>query len=242
MTAPSWMLLEREDPAWALPADLAARDARGAADVGWADQMRPFIEAFTEPGDVVLDPFAGLGTTLVAAASMGREAWGVELDPARTPLAEERLARLCLGARLHVGDAAALPVQDASVDLVLTNVPYFEAGDGDTAQLYAAPTVAAYRQRLRPVVAEMARVLRPGGVAVCMVQNVTRGGVLVPLASAWTEALAERLTLREERILLYRRAREASGDDPFATDRSHEHALIAQRPLAPEAGPASARR
>src|SRR5579884_815695 len=36
--------------------------------------IRPFIEAFTEPGDVVLDPFAGSGMTGVAAAMSGRRA------------------------------------------------------------------------------------------------------------------------------------------------------------------------
>lgn len=34
----------------------------------------PFIEAFTEPGDVVLDPFAGSGMTGVAALALGRRA------------------------------------------------------------------------------------------------------------------------------------------------------------------------
>jgi len=34
----------------------------------------PFITAFTRPGDVVLDPFAGSGMTGVAAAALGRRA------------------------------------------------------------------------------------------------------------------------------------------------------------------------
>ena len=42
---------------------------------------RWFIELFTDPGDVVLDPFAGSGTTLAAAIALGRHAQGVELDP-----------------------------------------------------------------------------------------------------------------------------------------------------------------
>ena len=33
--------------------------------------IEPFIEAFTKPGDVVLDPFAGSGMTGVAAAAVG---------------------------------------------------------------------------------------------------------------------------------------------------------------------------
>ena len=34
----------------------------------------PFIEAYTQPGDVVVDPFAGSGMTGVAAAALGRRA------------------------------------------------------------------------------------------------------------------------------------------------------------------------
>jgi DNA modification methylase len=42
----------------------------------------------------VLDPFAGTGTTLVAAATAGRNAIGVEIDPAYARIAKERLATI----------------------------------------------------------------------------------------------------------------------------------------------------
>jgi DNA modification methylase len=42
---------------------------------------RLFIEALTEPGETVLDPMAGSGTTLVEAALLGRRGLGVDLDP-----------------------------------------------------------------------------------------------------------------------------------------------------------------
>ena len=38
-----------------------------------------FIALFTDPGDTVLDPFAGSGTTISAALAMEREAIGVEV-------------------------------------------------------------------------------------------------------------------------------------------------------------------
>ena len=38
-----------------------------------------FIDLFTDPGDVVLDPFAGSGTAVFAALAMGRNAIGIEL-------------------------------------------------------------------------------------------------------------------------------------------------------------------
>ncbi|MBW3834715.1 DNA methylase [Aeromonas veronii] len=43
--------------------------------------LEPIIEAFTRPGDIVLDPFAGSGSTCVAAAKLGRRFIGVELLP-----------------------------------------------------------------------------------------------------------------------------------------------------------------
>lgn len=42
---------------------------------------RAAIEAFTEPGDFVLDPFVGGGTTLVEARLAGRPALGSDLNP-----------------------------------------------------------------------------------------------------------------------------------------------------------------
>jgi len=42
--------------------------------------LLPLIEAFSVPGELVLDPFAGSGSTLVAAKMLGRNWLGVEMD------------------------------------------------------------------------------------------------------------------------------------------------------------------
>lgn len=43
-----------------------------------------FIRAYSDPGDTVLDPFMGSGTTLIAAHTEGRTAYGCEISPAYT--------------------------------------------------------------------------------------------------------------------------------------------------------------
>ena len=41
--------------------------------------MRELITIFTDPGDVVIDPVAGSGITLLAAEQLGRESYGFEI-------------------------------------------------------------------------------------------------------------------------------------------------------------------
>ena len=42
--------------------------------------LKKLIETFTDPGDVVIDPCCGSGTTLRAARELGRSAFGFEID------------------------------------------------------------------------------------------------------------------------------------------------------------------
>lgn len=50
-----------------------------------------FIKLFTKPGDIVLDPFLGSGTTAVAAKQLSRKYIGIEIDPSYVHIAQERL-------------------------------------------------------------------------------------------------------------------------------------------------------
>ena len=51
-----------------------------------------FIKLFTDPGDLVLDPFLGSGTTAIAAKRLGRRWLGIEMQPEYIAQAEEALA------------------------------------------------------------------------------------------------------------------------------------------------------
>lgn len=54
--------------------------------------LEALVADFTDPGELVLDPFAGSGTALVAAKRLGRRAVGFERDAAFHAVAAKRLA------------------------------------------------------------------------------------------------------------------------------------------------------
>ena len=55
-----------------------------------------FIEMFTHKGELVLDPFVGTGTTLLAARNLGRNAIGFDLKKEYTDFARKRLNQTTL--------------------------------------------------------------------------------------------------------------------------------------------------
>ncbi len=69
--------------------------------------LRMVVEASTNPGDLVLDPFVGVGTTAAVCKKLGRRCVGIELEEGYVAIARERLAAIEPGCWLE--DQAARP-------------------------------------------------------------------------------------------------------------------------------------
>jgi site-specific DNA-methyltransferase (adenine-specific) len=80
---------------WSVPIvlDRGASGARLHTTQKPLELMLSLVDLFTDPSETIMDPFAGSGTTLVAAKSLRRKAIGVELEERYCEIAARRLAQ-----------------------------------------------------------------------------------------------------------------------------------------------------
>jgi site-specific DNA-methyltransferase (adenine-specific) len=74
---------------WDIPPESAVRVQHPAPFP--VELPQKLMELYTYAGDLVVDPFCGSGSTLVAAARCGRDAVGYDLDPKYVEIASARL-------------------------------------------------------------------------------------------------------------------------------------------------------
>jgi DNA modification methylase len=83
------------------------------------------IRLFSFAGDVILDPFVGTGSTMIAALECGRNSIGVDIEPDYVEIARRRLLKACMSRPGFGPTRAEFVVEAASVDV---------SGDGRRAQ------------------------------------------------------------------------------------------------------------
>ncbi len=182
-----------------------------------------FVEELSEPGDLVLDPFAGFGTTLVVAERLGRRALGIELMPERVEQVRRRVGPAASVLRGDARDVARLVREP--VTLCLTSPPYMTTNDHpeDPLQAYAveAGDYPGYLTSLADVFGQVAQVLVPGGHVVVNVANTTEAGVFTPLAWDVARAVSVHLVLLGETYVAW---------DTMLPGIASDHCLVFRRP------------
>jgi SAM-dependent methyltransferase len=172
---------------------------------------RTAIADYTAPGDYVLDPMCGIGTTLVEAVHLGREAVGVEYEPlwadlARANLEHARASGASGRGEVWCGDARHLstlvdPALRGLIAMVLTSPPYGPSVHGHVKTTPGGvrkehfryskdPANLAYvgldrlLEAMRSVLAGCVQLLRPGGVVAMTLRPWWSSGELVDLPGA----------------------------------------------------------
>ncbi|MGW3606886.1 DNA methyltransferase [Micromonospora sp. NPDC005161] len=171
------------------------------------------VAAYTKPGDLVLDPMCGIGTTLVEATHAGRDAIGVEYESRWSDIADANIThaqRQGATGRAAVmrGDATRIrslvPADLAGqVALVVTSPPYGPTvhglvrpgtdgvakfdnayNDGTDRGNLAYRDLTGLADGFAQILAGCHTLLRPGGVVVVTARPWRKHGQLVDLPSA----------------------------------------------------------
>lgn len=175
---------------WSFPkrGDWATHDAKWRGN--WSPYIpRNIILRYSHEGDLVLDQFAGGGTTLVEAKLLNRDIIGVDINDVALERCKEKVDFVHEGANgkvyLHKGDARSLDfVPNDSIDLICTHPPYAniiqysEDIDGDLSLL----KVNDFLDQMQSVALESYRVLKKGKFCVVLMGDTRQKGNMIPMS------------------------------------------------------------
>lgn len=169
------------------------------------------VRRYTDPGDAVLDPFAGFGTTLRVAGDCDRQAYGVEYESDHVEYVREEIA--FDGEVIH-GDSRRLAEYDLpQCEAVVTSPPFMTADmEQDPLQNYAGESdYERYLEGVAAIFEQVGDCLVTGGTAALNVANMKYEGEVTTLAWDLADAIGDVLHFDGEIVVAW---------DP-GEDRSH---------------------
>jgi SAM-dependent methyltransferase len=197
---------------------------------------RNLILRYTKPGDLVLDPFVGGGTTAVEAKLLGRRCIARDINPASVEMTLGNL-RFNLPRTLFeeshiyepevsIGDARHLEgIADNSVDLICAHPPYagiisYTSGvEGDLSQL----DVPEFLREMRQVALECYRVLKPGSKCAVLIGDARQRKHVIPIGFHTIGVFLEAGFHLKELVIKRQHNCRTTG---FWADRSLEHNFL----------------
>lgn len=175
---------------WSFPkrGDWATHDAK------WRGNWSPYIPRnlllrYSKEGDLVLDQFAGGGTTLVEAKLLNRNIIGVDINDNALARCKSKIDFEYEYAKgkvsLYKGDARNLDfIKDDSIDFICTHPPYAniikysEDITGDLSHL----NVKDFLVEMKAVASESYRVLKTGKFCAVLMGDTRQKGNMIPMS------------------------------------------------------------
>jgi DNA modification methylase len=215
------------------------------------------IELFSKESDLILDPFAGSGSTLIAASDLGRNSIGVELSPQFVKLYETRLNQSNMfddssgvSCQMITGDARDLQkyLKPRSVTLTITSPPYWDilnqrrTADGKVIRHYgneagdlgAKRSYVSFIKELTSVFELVHIVTKPGGYCCVIVMDIRKGKKFYPFHID-VVSLMSGIGFELDDIIIWDRRQEYNNLRPlgyphvFRVNKIHEFILIFKR-------------
>jgi DNA modification methylase len=252
LTGEQWLFFTRSVIQTAYPHELS-HDLRKAHGANKPPQlMRQLIEFFTKGGERVLDPFAGVGGTLLGATLAGRKATGIEINPKWLDVYREVCRREGLEeAEFILGDSMeVLKGMEGPYDMVATDPPYnlnlertmcdgkypnanrrtdYETFSDDPKDLSNLGTYGEYLDAMEEVMAECRRLLRDKRYMVLIVRDAYQEGrYILTHADLARRGEAAGLVLKGETIWYQAGTRLRPYGYPYAyvPNIAHQHILV----------------
>lgn len=163
-------------------------------DAKWRGNWSPYIPRnmllrYSEENDLVLDQFAGGGTTLVEAKLLNRNIIGVDVNDVALERCREKIDFDHEGAngkvQLCKGDARNLDfIEDESIDLICTHPPYADIiqYSEDIEEDLSHLKVKDFLEEMKKVAAESYRVLKKDKFCAVLMGDTRQKGHMIPMS------------------------------------------------------------
>ncbi|GAB4146995.1 MAG: DNA methyltransferase [Planctomycetaceae bacterium] len=217
--------------------------------------VQRLIETFLPPeGELILDPFAGSGSTVITAHEMGKTGIGLELSPEYAQLANERLQEKSTSVSqsvVHNDSSHRLAdyLEENSIDLCITSPPYWNilnqrrTADHKTIRNYGnlegdLGTIESYQEFLQATTDILQAVhtrLKPGAYCCVIVMDLRKKSRFFPLHSDLATRLVEVGYVFDDLIIWnrqseYNNLRPLGYPSVFRINKVHEYILLMQKP------------
>lgn len=204
------------------------------------------IRTFSKEGDSILDPFNGVGSSLVAAHNLDRPATGIDLSEEFCEIAKNRVGN---DDKINVinGDSfiELEKLEENSFDLCVTSPPYWDilnmkrSADGKETVNYSEktndmgniPNYSEFISRLGELFAKVKRVIKPGAYCLVNVMDIRKKSEFYPLHSDLATELQKHGFIFDD-IIIWDRQQDYNNMRPlgypykYRINKVHEYILI----------------
>jgi len=212
-----------------------------------------FIEFFSKEGDIVFDPFSGIGSTQVGAQRCGRIGLGIELNPKYTQIANLRLTG---NSKVINGDSLKLKEilkkeNINKIDFSISSPPYWDILNRSTGSFEKTRVnrdldvtysdnnkdlgnITDYKEFLTlcsDIYFQIYDLLKTGGYIVVIIKNIKKDGKHYPLAWDLARKLCKKYKLKDEKIWCQDKQSLSPFGYPFSWTSNivHHYCLVFQK-------------